>query len=158
MLNKTLIAGATALSLLTYGTLQTEDKPLTGPEVKTMVQNLGFEVKDLNTETGKEKIEFMVQRDGFDVWLASEVSGSKRFIWITAFLGDSTKIANFSARAPKMLEQNYKIQPSQFYVTDKGSLYMAIAVDNRNVTPAALRWRIDKLASDVTSSAELWKP
>ena len=158
MLNKTLTAIAVAASMLSFLPFQTEDKALSGPEVKTMIQNLGFEAKDLNTETGKEKVEFMLQKAGFDVWLACEVSGSKRFVWLTAFLGETSKIDNFAARAPKILEQNFKIQPSQFYVTDKGNLYMAIAIDNRNVTPAVLRWRIDKLVDDVTSTSELWKP
>jgi hypothetical protein len=90
--------------------------------------------------------------------MASEVSPSKRFIWVTSYLGDTSKIPGFESRAPRILQKNFSIQPSQFYTTDKGNLYMAIAVDNRNVTPVVLKWRIDKLAEDVASTAELWKP
>jgi hypothetical protein len=138
--------------------IQTEDKALSGAEVKAMLQNMGYETKDLNTEAGKEKVEFMVNKGGYDVWMASEVSPSKRFVWLTSFLGDASKITGFDSRAPKILQKNFNIQPSQFYTTDKGNFYMAIAVDNRNVTPAVMKWRIEKLAEDVASSADLWKP
>lgn len=164
MLTKSLFALAAVCGLLAAVALpgmagaQTEEKALTGLELKALIQNMGYETKDLNAEEGKEKVEFMVQKDGFDVWIAAEVSASKRFIWLTTFLGPTSKISNFAVRAPKLLEGNARIQPCQFYVTDRGNLNIALAIDNRNVTPAVLRLRMDKVAADVASSNDLWKP
>lgn len=138
-------------------TAQSEDQTLTGPEIKTMIKNMGYEPKDLNTEVGKEKFEVLLAKDGFDVPIAFEVSASKRYIWLTVFLGEVAKVTEFNARAPKILNQNFKIQPCFFYTTDKGNFMMAIAVDNRNATSAVLRQRIEKISADVVATNELWK-
>jgi hypothetical protein len=136
---------------------QGEDKQLSAAEVKTMLSNMGYTLKDLNTEAGKEKVEFMIQRDGFDVYVAAEVSPSKRYVWLTVFLGEVKEFSNFDERAAKLLHQNFKVQPTMFYTTDKGNFMMAIATDNRNLNAAALRFRIDKLVADCTSTNEFWK-
>lgn len=138
-------------------TAQSEDKALTGPEIRTMIKNMGYEPKDLNTEEGKEKYEILLVKDGLDVPIAFEVSESKRYIWLTVFFGEVAKVTEFNARAPKLLHQNFKIQPCFFYTTDKGNFMMALAVDNRNATSTILRQRIEKITADVVATYEFWK-
>jgi hypothetical protein len=146
-----------AVAVTGVGGIQAADRELNGPDLKAMVRNLGHEVKDLNTEPGKEKVEFKMASGGYDVWIAAEVSASKRFIWLSAFLGEAAKIPGLDSRAANMLRENFKIQPCHFYITEKGNLMMAIALDNRNMTPTVLKYRIEKLAADVATTAELWK-
>lgn len=136
---------------------QSDAKELTGAELRTLIGNMGLETKDLVTEPGKEKVEFKIERDGYNVFMAAEVSPSKRYIWLTTYLGSVSELPDFNERAPKILAANSKVQPSQFYTTEKGALMMAIAVDNRNVDPVTLRFRMDKLSQDVTSNVNLWK-
>ena len=84
------------------------------------------------------------------------MSPSKRFVWLTSFLGETSKIADFDTKATKFLNRNTSIQPTQFYVTDRGNLMIAIAVDNRDVNAAVLRHRVDKLTGDVSATSDLW--
>lgn len=134
-----------------------EAKQLSALEVKTMIQNLGHTTKDLETEVGKEKVEFMVTKGGYNVYIGAEVSPSKRFIWLTTLLGNVAEYPNFKDKAVELLAANGRVQPCFFYTTTKGSLMIAVAVDNRDVDPATMRMRIDKLSSDVSDNADLWK-
>jgi len=134
-----------------------EAKQMTALEVKSLIQGLGFTTKDLETEVGKEKIEFMIEKGGYNVFIGAEVSPSKRFIWLTTLLGAVSEYPNFKDKAVELLAANGRVQPSFFYTTTKGNLMIAMAVDNRNVDPATMRQRIDKLATDVSESARLWK-
>lgn len=134
---------------------QGEAKELSVAELKTMVENMGYTTKELSKDTGK--FEFTITKEGLDIPIAAEVSGSKRYVWLTVFLGDFGKLSDQEARAVKMLKQNFKIQPSQFYVTEKGNLMMAMPLDNRTINAAVLRRCTDKLSNDVSSTKELWQ-
>lgn len=147
---------ATAMGTASLLGLQSEEKVIDGNELKTMVANLGFTTKDLSTDPAKPKTELVVTQGGFDIPIAAEVTSSKRFIWLTAFLGVKSSFADFDTRATKLLDSNYTIQPTQWYTTSKGNLMIGIAIENRNVTPAHLKWRIDKLATDVVNTKDLW--
>lgn len=146
----TLIGASSALAP------QGEEKPLDSQELKSMIVNLGYAAKDLGTDPAKPKFELTITQGGFDIPIAAEVTASKRFIWLTAFLGEKSKMADFDARASKFLDSNYSIQPTQWYTTSKGNLMIGIAIENRNVTPAHLKWRIEKIAGDVVNTKDLW--
>ena len=159
---KTILSISALLALVAIFTapgvagLQGDDKALDGPGLRGVLENMGYSLKDLNKEAGKEKYEFMITKDGYDVYVAAEVSPSKRFVWLTSFLGETSKIADFDTKATKFLNRNTSIQPTQFYVTDRGNLMIAIAVDNRDVNAAVLRHRVDKLTGDVSATSDLW--
>lgn len=126
--------------------------------LKEMVKGLGYEVKDLNTEAGKEKIEFTVSKSDFTLPIGAEVSPSKNYVWLTLFLGevkDTSKVT--SAQALALLKGNYKTQPVLFYVTERNNLMVGLATDNRAITPAILRARIDKIADDCVKTAADWQ-
>lgn len=128
-----------------------QDK-LNGASLKTMIEGLGYETKALNEEAGKEKYEFKINKAGFDIPIAAEVSPSTNYVWLTVFLGAVKPTHKFE----ELLKQNTKIQPSQFYITSKGSLMVGIALDNRQINPAVLRRNIDKVSEDVSGSSTLW--
>lgn len=124
------------------------------PKLREMLVNLGYEVKDLNSKVGEEKYEFKLTKNDLDVPIAAEVSKSKNFIWLTAFLGEYTR--QTPEKLEKILKANGSIQPCMFYLTSKDKLMIALAVDNRTLTPAVLRRRIDKIATDVATNQEVW--
>ena len=156
----------TFLSVLTVAALalvplqivaQSGSSQLDAPKLRESITNLGYEVKDLATEKGKEKYEFKVTKGGLDIYLGAELSGSKNYIWLTAYLGKSTDLKDFKDRAADMLLENSKIQPCQFYVTDKSSINLAIAIDNRGVDAVVMKRCVDKLGDDVVKTQKLWQ-
>lgn len=129
--------------------------PIDAKRLKEILYELGYTTKDLNTEKGKEKYEASVKTPQFNVPIAFEISSSTNFVWLTAFLGpakDETSVINSA-----LLKQNAKIQPCQFYITEKGNLMMGMAVENRGLTNAIMRRHIDKLANDVSGTSSYWQ-
>ncbi|MFN8305657.1 MAG: hypothetical protein U0T79_02690 [Ferruginibacter sp.] len=143
-----------ALMLPSAGKAQ-DCEPLVPLKLKNMLIGLGYTVKDLNTEEGKEKFEVNIKTASFNVPIGYEISPSKNFVWLTANLGkakDETSASHFA-----LLKQNSKVQPCFFYITDKGNLMMGLAVENRGITPAILRRHTDKFSSDVSNTSAYWQ-
>jgi len=137
-----------------FGIAQSCD-PLTAKQLKDMLTQMGYPVKDLNAEAGKEKYEVDLTTPNLNVPVALEISASGNFVWLTVFLGkpkDETSSVNAA-----LLKQNFKIQPCQFYITDKGNLMMGLAVENRGLTTVIMRRHMEKLAADVSSTNSLWQ-
>lgn len=148
------ISGAVMLGLLTGAPAAAgqDDIQLSATKLKAVVEGLGYEVKALSTEEGKEKYEFKVTKGSLDVPMAVEISPSKNYIWLTVFLGPSKPNHPFE----ELLKKNGAIQPSFFYITSKGNLMMGIPMDNRSVNPASMKRNIDKIAADVSDTESLW--
>lgn len=125
---------------------------LSPEELKTMLTNLGHELKQINAEPGKEKWEFTVKTSGFNVPVGAEISPSKQFVWLTVSLGP----LNDKQDAKELLRLNGRIQPTQAYLTAKDVLMLAFPLDNRALTPALMKNRIEKLTGDVEKSANVW--
>lgn len=127
---------------------------LDAAQLKTMIEGMGYETKALNSEPGKEKYEWVMKKPEFDVPIAGEISPSKNFIWLTAYLGKAPDES--SPKNAAILKRIAKIQPCMFWVSDKGSLMIGVAVENRAVTPIIFKRHVDKLAEDVVSTADIW--
>ena len=135
------------------GTVQTLD----ALQVRDLVKGMGYEAKEINSEAGKEKFEFSVEKSDLNIPIAFEISPSKRYIWLTVYLGDVTTMKDFPARADKLLRQNTTVQPCQFYVTKSNRLMLALALENRGPVDAAIfRRTFEKVAEDVSTSKDLW--
>jgi hypothetical protein len=127
------------------------DGKLDSEALRKMLEGMGFELKSIGTDKAP-KWEFKVTGKGFDIPVGAELSSSRNYIWFTVLLNtDATK-----ANPTELLKRNAKIQPSQFYVTTKGNLMMAVAIDNRAVTPAVTRRNIDTLSDNVSTTADAW--
>lgn len=132
---------------------QTNDGRLDAAGLKSAVEGLGYETKDIGTGPGKEKYEFKVVTKEFNIPVGAEVSPSKNYIWLTVNLGTDTGKVNYQ----ELLKRNAKIQPSFFYITANGGLMMAEAIDNRLVTGLVMRRVVDKLSADVADTKDLWQ-
>ncbi len=133
------------------GAQATTDK-VTAAGLAPLLTGMGYDPKPLGTEAGKEKFEVAIVDEKFTIPVAFEVSPSGRYIWLTVNLGPEKP----TLKARDLLKQNFEIQPSQFYITGKGNLMVAIGIENRGVTPALVKWNIEKVVKDVSSSSELW--
>jgi hypothetical protein len=123
-------------------------------DLQKIVEGMGYTTKMLNEEKGKEKFEFTIKAEGFDVPIAAEVSPSKNYVWFTVLLGKATEDG---AKNTALIKENFKIQPDFFYATEKGNLMMGIAVDNRGVNAAVVKRVTDKLAEDVSKTSKVWQ-
>lgn len=148
------LAGITAaIALAGFGREQGSDASALDAEgVRAMAANLGHELKALNTEAGKEKWQFDVKTTGFNVPIGLELSPSKSYIWLTVSLGP----LKASQETKELMKLGAKTQPTQVYLTSKETLMMAMPIENRAVTPAIMKSRIEKLAKDVEESATVW--
>ena len=129
--------------------------PITAPQLKEKLIQLGNEVKEIVSTVDKEKYEVKYTTATFDVPVAYELSPSKNFIWLTVFLGPAR--ADTSLMNAELLKQNFVIQPCQFYVTSKGNLMMGLAIENRGLTNAIIKRHSDKIVADVSSTASYWQ-
>ena len=141
-----------AASLLVAVAPAFQESKLDHAQLKAMVTGLGYEAKDLNAT----KVEFTIKTDAFNIPIGAEVSPSGRYIWLTSFLGEAKPGSELDNRSAKFMRANGQIQPTQFYITSKESLMCAIAVENRNVQAASLKFAVDKLVKDLSTNSALW--
>ena len=145
---------ALAAAVIAFAPMTAAADPLNYAGVRTMVEGMGHTTSDVSKTPGEEKFEVVITTEGFTVPLGFEVSKSGRYIWCTAFLGKSTLDG---ARALALLKRGGSVQPTTFWMTDKDELKIGIAIDNRDVTPAHLKFVMEKLAADVGKTADVWQ-
>ncbi|MEQ1823260.1 MAG: hypothetical protein ABL949_12165 [Fimbriimonadaceae bacterium] len=125
-------------------------------QLKGLIEGLGYDVRQIatNPEPGREKYEFKITKDDLNVPIGAEVSPSKRYVWLTVFLGppptDMTKHT-------EMLKRNGKIQPCFFYITEKGNLMIGLPVENRQVSSAVMRRTVDLIVDSVVDTKSVWQ-
>ncbi len=123
--------------------------------LKTMIAQLGYEIKTLGEDATKPKYEIVVKTEGFTIPMGLEVSPSGNYVWITANLGKAP--AAGSEVNSEFLRENGVIQPCQFYTTKSDFLMIGLPIDNRNIDSVVLRRLIDKMAGDVSDTSDLWQ-
>lgn len=133
-----------------------ETSRLDAAQLRSMIANMGYEVKDLSTEPGKEKYSFTINKSDLNIPVGAEISPSKNYIWLTVSLKDYASDTSINSKAADFLRQNGKIQPCQFYLTSKDFLMMALPLENRAMDSVILRRNIDKLVNDVANTKSLW--
>jgi len=126
--------------------------PLNNAQLKNMLVGMGYTPN--NTGSDETPLyEVTVKTESFSVPIGFEISGSGRFVWARATLG-AVNLGNEGAL--EALRSNGKTQPVMFWLTSSNQLVMGMAIDNRDVTPEQLRFAIEKIAADVTSTAPVW--
>jgi hypothetical protein len=144
-----------AIAALIMQPQRADAAPLTYPDLKTMVENLGYTSKEISKAGENPKFEVNASTQGFNVPIGFEVSPSGRYIWASANLGSASGIDG--ARALELLKKNFSIQPTSFWITGAGNLSIGMPIDNREVTPVHLKFVIDKLAGDVGATSSTWQ-
>jgi hypothetical protein len=129
--------------------------PINRQQLKEMLTQLGYEPKTLVADAGKEKFEVSITREGLDIPIGCEISANEKFVWLTVNLGPCQP--ENAARNIALLKQNAKSQPSHFYVTEAGKQMMGLPVENKGVTNANLRERLESIATKVGESKALWQ-
>lgn len=123
-------------------------------QLRDMLVQLGYTVKDLDSTAGKEKYSFLVERGGLNIPVAAEISPNGRYIWLTVFCKDGEPAGD---KAVALLHKNSDLQPSQFYLSKSNKIMVGLAIENHEVTNAVLRERSEKIVNDVVSSKDIWQ-
>ena len=123
-------------------------------QLRDMLTQLGYEVKDLDTTAGKEKYSFSVEKAGLNIPVAAEISANNNYIWLTVFCKQGDPAGD---KAVSLLKRNAEIQPSQFYLTKSSKLMVGLAIENHGVNNALLRQRAEKIVEDVANSKDDWQ-
>ena len=143
-------------SVLAFAPVQSEK--MDGPGLKRVLEGLGFEVKVTSATEGKEVYQITHVTGGYNVHMSASFSGSKNYIYLIASLGEVSKLESKTDIYKKLLQENGKVQPCQFYISEKGMLQMAAATDNRGVQAADMKRVIEMLGNNVAETDELWLP
>lgn len=154
---RNVVCSIAALGAVLMSALPMAQDRLDAAGLKAMTEGLGYELRPLSQEVGKEKWEFKVTQGDLDIPIGIELSGSKNYVWLSVLVAPGVQAASLKPEGTwAILRQNANIQPSQFYASSKDNLLIALAVENRALTPAMLRRAIDKLAADVVSTQPVW--
>lgn len=155
MKSRTLLpfAGALVVLFCTLAGFQSSSQ-IDRKQLREMLTQLGYTVKDLETTAGKEKYSFTIERGGLNIPVAAEESANERYIWFTVFCKSGEPTGD---KAIALLHKNADIQPSQFYITKSDKVMMALAIENNGVTNATLRDRAEKIVDDVVNTKDIWQ-
>jgi hypothetical protein len=125
-----------------------------------MLTDMGLEPK----KAGAGVYDVKLKHDGWDFTVRLSLSPSRKFLWMTQFLGKIPDVNKVPAAAlAKLLTGTYDYCPCKFYfIADpkkKESVRLEIGrqIDNRGLTPALVRAELDQLCTNVKSSQPLWK-
>lgn len=121
--------------------------------LKKLITELGYDIKETPLEKGGATYEFVEKDEDFTIPILAEISESKRYIWLTVFLGDPPKD---QAKHLALLKHNANIQPVFFYVTNSNKLKVGLAIDNRGVTQAHLKRVVGLIVDGVSSTSKDW--
>lgn len=128
--------------------------PLNSSGLKDMLAGMGYTPNNIGTEQSP-LFEVSITTPNFNIPVGFEVSASGRYVWARATLG---QVNLDNDRALEALRSNGKTQPVMFWLTSSNYLVIGMYIDNRDVTTEQLRFVIDKISADVTSTAPIWNP
>ncbi len=153
------LAVAVAISLLSPVNAQDSSTPgqHDAASLKKSLEELGYEIKNIVTEPGKEKYAVTLEKGGLTLPIGVEISPSRGYLWLTLNLGAAPADSAPASRFAELLKANAQIQPSLFYITKSGRLMIGHPTENRAVTNAQLRRNIEKIADDVVIKKAIWE-
>lgn len=149
------ILGLMAISLALVGFMGQSAEPITRKQLREKLVELGYEVEDLVKDEGKEKYSVVFVKNDLNIPVGFEISPSGNYVWLTVNLGEGPTTGN--SKTLDLLKQNAKIQPTFFYITEKGLLMAALAVENRGITNAVLKTRAETISTNVGGSKAIWQ-
>lgn len=151
---KTSLVLASAAVVLLSSSVAFQNDAISRKQLREMLTQLGYEVKDLDTTAGKEKFSFSIAQGGLNIPVAAEISSNDAFVWLTV----NCKVGlPTGEKAIALLRRNAAIQPSQIYISKSDRVMMGLCLENRGISNTNLRQRIEKLVGDVVASKEDWQ-
>ena len=141
-------------TLMLAGFASMQSQTLDRKQLREILVQLGYEVKDIVKDEGKQKYAVSFSSNDLNLPVGYEISPSGNYIWLTANLGDGPKAGN--EMTFQLLKQNARVQPTFFYISESGKLMAALAVENRGVTNSLLKQRSEIFADNVGKTKDVW--
>jgi hypothetical protein len=152
---KTLPAALALFVLITVGPKNLAGQSSSGTAItksnlKSTLENMGFETKDLGADTYQITI-----NQGSVVPMSVSLSTDESRIWLITFFGDRVLANLASDKLVKLLQSNFNTGVS-FFALNGNKLEMLHPIENRNITPVLLRKEIESQARSVGNTTALW--
>lgn len=147
-----LAAGIHLLSAASHAQDPVKADKVDAPKLKSTLEGLGYEIIELGKEAGKEKYQITVKDGGLDIPIGAEISPSTEYLWLTVNVGTAKPATNYG----NLIKKNGEIQPVFFYETKSGMLMLGLANENRAITPAVLKKKIQLIVDKTVASKDLW--
>ena len=135
------------------GSGRLQNDKLNADSLKNIAEGLGYDVKVLSADAGKEKYEIALKTENLNIPVGLEISATTNYVWLTVNLGPNSA----KKKHEELLKSNFNIQPCFFYITTKGTLMCATAIDNRGISAAILKRCLEKISSDVDKTSKIWQ-
>jgi hypothetical protein len=158
-----LVAGAQAPDALKVPAATSSDgkqaTALTDETLLQMLRGMGYEPKVDTNNDGSKSYTIHFEREGWCYYFRISLSPDKSVLWISTSLGDVPPGQKIRPEALlKILELNRSgLGKARFSISDRGTLFLSIPLDNRGVTPALIRDAVDELVANVKETQPYWK-
>ncbi len=128
-------------------------KQLDTPGLQAMLTGLGYVPRDL----GNSLYEVKIDAGELSVPVRVFLSKSRLKLWLSSTVMLKAGVDALTREdLRRILERNVNIGPAHFMI-EGGALKIKSPVDNRDLTPAALRVELTNLATRVVETRDIWQ-
>ena len=151
------VAAALGFALFTGGSTAQEkakDNRISYPDLMKMVENMGYEAKDI----GNNNFEIKYESSGATNYVAMNLSPDGSVVWFAAYLIEVKEPDAVPAKAWfGLVNENNKIGPSHFaYDNSNSRLYLYRPMANQDITPARVRDSLSIFVRHLRETNNLW--
>jgi uncharacterized protein (TIGR03067 family) len=131
---------------------------MTIASLREMLEGLGYEIDTMYSTNERLWVRF--DHPNLSTVFSISLSGSKKFIWFLASLTKLDRPNDIPQPALlRLLKESHNQGPAYFkLINDEKYLYLTQSMENREVTPTALRWNVDYFDDAIVNSAPAWNP
>jgi hypothetical protein len=125
--------------------------------LKTMLENLGYDVRASKSSDGKPMYYVKLKRDTWEFEVSVALSSDNTELWLTCGVVDLPPTDKVPAEVlEKMLAKSDELGPTHFGMKKSRRVYLNCPIENKDVTPARLRAALDQLGDDIKGTEDLW--
>ncbi len=151
------VAAALGFALFTGGATAQEkakDNRISYPDLIKMVENMGYETKDIGNNNFEIKYEF----NGVTNYVAMNLSPDGSVVWFAAYLAEVKDPRSVPAKSWfDLVNENNKIGPSHFaYDNSNSRLYLYRPMANQDVTANRVRDSLSVFVRHLRETSNLW--
>jgi len=137
----------------------TKPGQLTDDSLKTMLDNLGYDVRASKSADGKPMYYVKLKRDTWEFEISVVLRSDISMLWLTCGVADLPPTDKVPAEVlEKMLAKSDELGPTHFGMKKSRRVYLNCPLQNKDITPASLRKNLEQLADDVKGTEDLWNP
>lgn len=135
----------------------TAGKTLDNDSLAGLIKELGYTGESIPSGSETVTIRFTQEENGWQFPTDAVLSTSKARVWVSVSLGQLKPASEISSeKLLKLLEFNNSYGPTHFFYTN-GTLYIARAIDNVEVTKESLAFALSELRRATRETVDVWQ-